>query len=52
MKFNTPLKSEYTGRYISICGALAGRHPGTTFPVVSAVAKLIDENHKYSTTSL
>lgn len=40
--------TEYTGRYISICGALAGRHPGTTFPVVSAVAKLIDENlHPY-----
>jgi hypothetical protein len=40
--------TEYTGRYISICGALAGRHPGTTFAVVSAVAKLIDENlHPY-----
>jgi len=35
-----------TGRYISICGALAGRHAGTVFPVVTAVACLTDSSGK------
>lgn len=38
--------TEFTGRHIVLSGALAGRHPGTTFPVVSAVAKLIDANNR------
>jgi hypothetical protein len=30
--------TEFTGRHIVLSGALAGRHPGSNFPVVSAVA--------------
>ena len=33
-----------SGREIVMAGAFAGRGPGHTFPVVSAVAKLLDEN--------
>lgn len=35
-----------TGRHVSLLGALAGRHTGQSFPVVSAMALLIDENGK------
>ncbi len=37
---------EYTGREVVMTGAFAGRNVGETFPVVSAVAKLIDEDGK------
>ena len=37
--------TEYTGWLISLSGALAGRHSGTLFPVVSAVAKLVDSDN-------
>lgn len=35
-----------TGRQIIVNGALARRHPGTAFPVVTAVAKIIDNDGK------
>jgi len=33
-----------TGRWVNLLGPLAGRHAGAIFQVVSAAAKLIDEN--------
>ena len=35
-----------TGRFIMMTGAFAGRNRGEVFPVVTAAAKLIDENGK------
>ena len=35
-----------TGRYVITTGPLAGRHTGTTLPIVSAAAKLIDASGK------
>ena len=37
---------QYTGRYVSLIEALAGRHPGKQFPVVAAAVMLIDEQGK------